>query len=275
MPIVRRRVKEFFGLEPYTAINPDEVVALGAAVQAGILSGAVKGALLLDVIPLSLGVETVGGAVAKIVFKNSTVPARATEMFSTSVDGQTSIKLHVLQGEREMAADCRSLGTFHLRGIPPMPAGIPQLEVEFLVDANGVLNVAAQERRSGRRAALQVVPNHGLTREEVERMEGESVAHAREDMTRHRIVDLVANSKLDLKWIGERAERLKGKLEPGYAADLGSRIRDLQRIVEAAERDWRSVDADAFFAAKMELDRASVRLQEVSIAESLRQESGG
>src|SRR5262249_28107271 len=153
-----------------------------------------KGALLLDVIPLSLGIETVGGAAAKIIFKNSTVPARATELFSTSVDGQTSIKLQIVQGEREMAADCRSLGVFHLRGIPPMPAGIPQVEVEFLVDANGVLNVSAHERRSGRRAALQVVPNHGLTREEVERMEADSVAHAREDMTRHRIVDLIANS---------------------------------------------------------------------------------
>jgi molecular chaperone DnaK (HSP70) len=272
MPIVRRRVREFFGTEPYTALNPDEVVALGAAVQAGILSGAVKGALLLDVIPLSLGIETVGGAVAKIIFKNSTVPARATEMFSTSVDGQTSIKLHVLQGEREMAADCRSLGQFHLRSIPPMPAGIPQVEVEFLVDANGVLNVAAHERRSGRRASLQVVPNHGLTREEVEKIEADSVAHAREDMTRHRIVDLVANSKLDLKWIGERLERYAGKLNPEYAAELRSQISGLRTLVDRAERDWRGVDADAFYEAKNRFDRSSVRLQEVSIAESLRED---
>lgn len=272
MPIVQRRVREFFGIEPYRALDPDQVVALGAAVQAGVLSGAVRGALLLDVIPLSLGIETVGGAVAKIIFKNSTVPARATEMFSTSVDGQTSIKLHILQGEREMAADCRSLGTFHLRGIPPMPAGIPQVEVEFLVDTNGVLNVSAHERRSGRRASLQVVPNHGLTREEVERMEAESLAHAREDMTRHRIVDLVANSKLDLKWIGERLEKHGDKLDAAYAADLRSQIADLRALVERAEQDWRSVDADAFHAAKNRLDQASVRLQEVSIAESLREE---
>ncbi|MEX2218315.1 MAG: Hsp70 family protein [Phycisphaerales bacterium] len=275
MPVVRRRVREYFGIEPYTALDPDTVVALGAAVQGAVLSGEVTGTLLLDVIPLSLGIETVGGAVAKLIMRNSGVPARATEMFSTSVDGQTSIKLHVLQGEREMAADCRSLGEFHLRGLPPMPAGIPQLEVEFLVDANGVLNVSAHERRSGRRSALQVVPNHGLTREEVDRMEAESFAHAREDMTRHRVVDLIVNAKLDVKWISERLERYRVNLEAGYAEALKSQISNLKAQTEQAEADWRSVDANAFQRAKEELDRASVRLQEVGIAESLRDERVG
>ncbi len=272
IPLVRRRVAEFFGLTPYTALDPDQVVALGAAVQAGILSGAVRGALLLDVIPLSLGIETMGGAVAKLVMKNSTIPARATEMFSTSVDGQTSIKLSVYQGEREMAADCRRLAEFHLRGLPPMPAGIPQVEVEFLVDASGVLNVSAHERRSGRRANLQVIPNHGLTREEVDRMEAESLAHAREDMTRHRIADLVVNSKLDLKWIGERFEKHRDKLDPAYAASLESQISNLKLLISAAESDWCSVDANALHAAKESLDQSSIRLQEISIAESLRED---
>ncbi len=272
IPLVRRRVAEFFGLTPYTALDPDQVVALGAAVQAGILSGAVKGALLLDVIPLSLGIETMGGAVAKLVMKNSTVPARATEMFSTSVDGQTSIKLSVYQGEREMAADCRRLAEFHLRGLPPMPAGIPQVEVEFLVDASGVLNVSAHERRSGRRANLQVIPNHGLTREEVDRMEAESFTHAREDMTRHRIADLVVNSKLDLKWIGERFEKHKDRLDPAYAGSLESQITNLKLLVSAAESDWCSVDPNALHAAKESLDQSSIRLQEISIAESLRED---
>lgn len=270
-PLVRRAVGDFFQLDPYIAVDPDQVVALGAAVQASILSGQTKGALLLDVIPLSLGIETVGGAVAKLIVRNSTVPAKASEFFSTSVDGQTSIRLSVFQGEREMAADCRRLGEFHLRGIPPMPAGIPQLEVQFLVDSSGVLNVSAHERRSGKRAALQVIPNHGLTREEVDRMERESYAHAREDMNRHRVVDLIANSKLDLKWIGERFERFKHILEAENRVDLQARMETLQEFVRRAETDWDSVDPNEFHRAKEELDRASVRLQEVGIAMSLKE----
>ncbi|MBS0192056.1 MAG: Hsp70 family protein [Phycisphaerales bacterium] len=270
-PLVRREVGRQFGLEPYIAVDPDRVVALGAAVQGSILSGSTRGALLLDVIPLSLGIETVGGAVAKLIVRNSTVPARAREFFSTSVDNQTAIRLSVFQGEREMAADCRRLGEFHLRGIPPMPAGIPQLEVEFLVDSSGVLNVSAHERRSGKRAALQVIPNHGLTREEVDRMERESFTHAREDMTRHRIVDLIANSALDLKWIGERFQRYQHILEPENRVELQNRIDELRSILERARTDWKSVDADAFHRAKEALDRASMRLQEVGIAMSLRE----
>lgn len=272
VPMVRRVVGEFFGLEPYTALDPDQVVALGAAVQAGILSGAATGSLLLDVIPLSLGIETAGGAVAKLIVRNTPVPARATEMFSTQVDGQTAIKLHVLQGEREMAEDCRSLGVFELRGLPPMPAGLPQIEVEFLVDANGVLEVRAHERRSGKRAQLQIVPNHGLSRDEVDRMEAESYAHAREDMTRHRIVDLIANGTLDLKWIGERLERHAGALEPAYRDDLRARVERLRALIERAREDWRAVDADELYRAKQGLDEASVRLQEVAIAASLRED---
>jgi len=272
VPLVRAKVGELFGLEPYTALDPDRVVALGAAVQASILAGERKGALLLDVIPLSLGIETVGGAVAKLIVRNSQVPARATEMFSTSVDGQTSIKIHVLQGEREMVEDCRSLGVFDLKGLPPMPAGVPQVEVEFLVDANGVLSVRAHERRSGKRAGIQVVPNHGLTRDEVDRIEAESFKHAKEDMTRHRVVDLIANASLDVKWITERFDKFKSELEPEYAKDLDARLAGVRSFIDRARADWQSVDANAFANAKDELDRASVRLQEVSIAASLRGE---
>ncbi len=270
VPLVRQEVEKFFGIEPYTALDPDRVVALGAAVQAGIMSGAASGMLLLDVVPLSLGIETQGGAMAKLIISGSTVPSRATEMFSTSVDGQTSIKIHVLQGEREMAEHCRSLGEFHLSGLPPMPAGIPQLAVEFLVDASGVLSVRAHEKRSGKRAQLQVIPSHGLSREEIDRIEAESLTHAREDMTRHRIVDLVVNSKLDLKWIGERLAKYGNMLEPGNRASLEARLAEVRSLIENAEFDWKTVDADAFYAAKQSLDEASVRLQEIGIAQSLK-----
>jgi len=272
IPLVRRLVGEFFDLEPYTALDPDQVVALGAAVQAGILSGDATGSLLLDVVPLSLGIETVGGAVAKIILRNSGVPARATEMFSTSVDGQTSIRLTVYQGEREMAGDCRSLAEFSLSGIPPMPAGIPQLEVEFLVDSSGILRVAAHERRSGKRAAIQVIPNHGLTPDEVSRIERDSLTHARDDMTQHRIVDLVVNARLDLKWITERLTRFGTLLDPPYRRDLESKVTTLRTLTDNAERDWRCVDPNTLHAAKESLDRASIRLQEVSITQSLRSE---
>ena len=270
-PLIRRAVGEFFGLTPYTSIDPDQVVALGAAIQAGVLSGVDRSSLLLDVIPLSLGIETVGGGIAKLIPRNAAVPARAREMFSTSVDGQTSIKLSIYQGEREMAEHCRKLGEFNLSGLPPMPAGIPQMEVEFLVDASGVLNVSAHERRSGKRATLQVVPSHGLSREEVDRIEFESYAFAREDMTRHRVADLVVNSKLDLKWIGERFDKHQSMLEPEYRAQLAGAMETLQELVARAQADWRLVNADQFNAAKLALDRASLRLQEISITESLKQ----
>jgi len=171
-----------------------------------------------------------------------------------------------------MAADCRLLGEFHLRGLPPMPAGIPQIEVEFLVDANGVLRVGATERRTGKRASIQVVPNHGLTRDEVDRMERESFAHARDDMARHRVTDLVVNAKMDLKWIGDRLARHGAALDPSARAELERLVSELRVMVESAERDWKSVQPDAMHRAKDALDRASVRLQEISITESLRAE---
>jgi len=271
-PLVRGTVGEFFQREPYTALNPDEVVALGAAVQASILAGGNRAMLLLDVIPLSLGIETVGGAVAKIIMRNTTVPSRATEMFSTSVDGQTNVKIHVLQGERELVRDCRSLAQFDLRGIPPMPAGIPQIEVEFLVDSNGILNVAAGERRSGRRASVQVVPRYGLTREDVDRMEGESFQHAREDMHAHRVIDLAVNAALDIKWIREAMARVHGELDSAYRAQLESMIASLQRFIDDSRANPARVDAEAFHRAKQSLDEASVRLHEIAIAQSLRGE---
>jgi molecular chaperone DnaK (HSP70) len=225
-----------------------------------------------------MGIETMGGAVAKVVMRNSAVPLRATEMFSTSVDGQTSITIKVLQGEREMAADCRELGTFFLRGIPRMPAGIPQVRVEFAIDVSGILSVSAVELRSGKRAAVQIVPNFGLSSEEIERIERESLIHARSDMKRHRLADLLANSSLDLHWINRQFVKHAEKLEPEDRRALGEAIETLRGFVERAKadtagglRETEAVDANAFQRAKEALDRASMRLHEISITESLKQ----
>jgi Fe-S protein assembly chaperone HscA len=197
IPAVQRLVSEAFelprrGKQPRTELNPDEVVALGAAVQAHILAGGSKATedmLLLDVTPLSLGIEALGGVVAKIIQRNSTIPASASESFTTGVDGQTNVAIHVLQGEREMAKDCRSLARFDLKGIPPMAAGMPRIEVKFLIDANGILNVSAVELRSGKQAEISVKPAYGLTDEQVESMILESFDHAEEDIHLRQLVE--------------------------------------------------------------------------------------
>ncbi|MFL6436058.1 MAG: Fe-S protein assembly chaperone HscA [Terriglobales bacterium] len=192
IPRVRALVKELFRREPHVELNPDEVVALGAAVQAHILAGGSKATedmLLLDVTPLSLGIEAMGGVVAKIIHRNSTIPASATEHFTTAVEGQTNVAIHVLQGERELADDCRSLARFDLKGIPPMPAGIPRIEVKFVIDANGILHVSAREQRSGKEAQIEVKPTYGLTDEQVEHMILASFDHAQEDFRKRQIVE--------------------------------------------------------------------------------------
>jgi len=192
IPLVRKLVEEQFQRKPHADLNPDEVVALGAAVQANILAGgseATSEMLLLDVTPLSLGIESLGGGVAKIIHRNSTIPASATEHFTTGVEGQTNVAIHVVQGEREMAKDNRSLARFDLKGIPPMPAGLPRIEVKFLIDANGILHVTARELRSGKEAEIEVQPSYGLTDEQVENMILESFDYAEEDFRQRQLVE--------------------------------------------------------------------------------------
>ncbi|MCI0365403.1 MAG: Hsp70 family protein, partial [Phycisphaerales bacterium] len=189
IPLVRDRVQALFGRVPHTELNPDEVVALGAAVQADILAGGKRDMLLLDVTPLSLGIETMGGVMSKIIPRNSTIPASATEMFTTFVEGQTNVKIHVLQGERELVQDCRSLAQFDLRDIPPMSAGMPRIEVKFLIDADGILNVAAQEQRTGKYQSIEVKPTYGLNDEEVERMILESFEYAEADIEARQVIE--------------------------------------------------------------------------------------
>src|SRR6266481_4810777 len=192
IPKVRRLVQDLFGRVPHTDLNPDEVVALGAAVQAHILGGGseiTKEMLLLDVTPLSLGIEVAGGVTDKIILRNSTVPASATQYYTTQVDGQTNVAIHVLQGERELARDCRSLARFDLKGVPPMTAGMPRIEVKFLIDANGILRVSAREQRSGQEAEIDVQPTYGLTDEQVENMLLESYDYAEEDFRQRQVIE--------------------------------------------------------------------------------------
>jgi molecular chaperone DnaK len=187
-PLVRRTVQEYFDRKPHRELNPDEVVALGAAVQANILDRGVKNMLLLDVTPLSLGIETYGGAVAKVIPRNSTIPASAQELYTTGVDNQTGIEIHVLQGERELAKDCRSLARFTLK-VPPAPAGLPRIEVKFLIDANGILQVGAKDLRTGEQHSIEVQPSYGISDTEIERMLEESIEYAEQDFAERQLIE--------------------------------------------------------------------------------------
>src|SRR5512135_1922994 len=190
MPKVQQVVKEFFGKEPHKGVNPDEVVAIGAAIQGGVLKGEVKDVLLLDVTPLSLGIETLGGVMTRLIDRNTTIPTRKSQIFSTAADNQTSVEIHVLQGERDMARDNRTLGKFHLMGIPSAPRGIPQIEVTFDIDANGILNVSALDKATGKQQAITITASSGLNKDEVEKMVKEAEAHAAEDKRRRQEIDV-------------------------------------------------------------------------------------
>ena len=248
IPKVRQLVQDLFGRTPHTDLNPDEVVALGAAVQANILGGGseiTKEMLLLDVTPLSLGIEVAGGVTDKIILRNSTIPASATQYYTTQVDGQTNVAIHVLQGERELARDCRSLARFDLKGVPPMTAGMPRIEVKFLIDANGILHVSAREQRSGKEAEIKVQPSYGLTDEQVENMLLESFDYAEEDFRQRQVIEARREADTIL------AALAKGKKNDAWQ-DLAS---DERRKIETLEKALIAVkDGDNYQAIRDAID---------------------
>jgi len=232
MPLINETVKKFFGKEPNRSVNPDEVVSVGAAVQGGVLAGDVKDILLLDVTPLSLGVETLGGVMTRLIERNTTIPTRKSETFSTASDGQTSVEIHVLQGEREMARDNRTLGRFHLEGIPPAPRGLPQIEVTFDIDANGILNVAAKDKATGKEQKITITQSSGLAKDEVEKMVTDARAHEAEDKKRREEVEQ-RNRTENLAYQMEKLlKENKEKLSAGTAKELEELIAEAHRVRE-------------------------------------------
>ena len=262
IPKVRVLVEELFQRKPHTDLNPDEVVALGAAVQANILGGgseATENMLLLDVTPLSLGIEVAGGVTDKIILRNSTIPASATQHYTTQIDGQTNVAIHVLQGERELATDCRSLARFDLKGIPPMAAGIPRVEVKFLIDANGILHVSAREQRSGKEAEIQVQPSYGLTDEQVEGMILDSFDNAEEDFRKRQLIEARAETATIL------AALEKGKKSPAW----GALTTDEKKQIAKMEKSLAAVNAEEDYQAIRKaidaLNQGTMRLAELMI----------
>jgi molecular chaperone DnaK len=267
IPKVQQMVKEFFGKEPHKGVNPDEVVAVGAAIQAGVLGGEVKDLLLLDVTPLSLGIETLGGVFTKLIDRNTTIPTRKSEIFSTASDNQTSVEVHVLQGERPMARDNRTLGKFHLVGIPPAPRGVPQVEVTFDIDANGIVNVSAKDLGTGREQKITITASSGLAKDEIDRMMREAESHAEEDLRVRESVE--ARNKLDgLIYSTEKTlSEHRDKIDAATASDI-------EAAVASAKSKLDSNDAGEINAAYDHLVKSSHKLAEIMYQQASQQGGG-
>src|SRR6202048_2589707 len=249
MPMVQQAVKDLFGKEPRKDVNPDEAVAVGAAIQAGVLSGEVKDVLLLDVTPLSLGIETLGGIMTKLIEKNTTIPTKAANTFSTADDNQTAVTIHVLQGERDRAADNKSLGKFDLTDIPPQPRGMPQVEVSFDIDANGILNVSAKDKASGKEQKIIIKASSGLNEDEIKRMVRDAEAHAEEDKRFRELVD--ARNKADgmIHTVEKTVKDLGEKVDAGERAKVESALWYLRTALKGEDRNVIEKKSDALAQA--------------------------
>jgi molecular chaperone DnaK len=228
IPMVQQLVKDLFQREPHKGVNPDEVVAIGAAIQGGVLAGDVKDVLLLDVTPLSLGIETLGGVMTRLIESNTTIPTKKSEVFSTAADNQPSVEIHILQGERPMAADNRTLGRFHLDGIPPAPRGMPQIEVTFDIDANGILHVGAKDKATGKEQSIRITSSSGLDKSEIEKMKNAAKEHAAEDKQKKEAVEVKNQADSLVFQTKKQIDELKEKVPADVKSRLESEIKKVE-----------------------------------------------
>jgi molecular chaperone DnaK len=268
MPRVQQKVREIFGKEPHRGVNPDEVVAVGAAIQAGVLSGEVKDVLLLDVTPLSLGIETLGGVLTKLIEKNTTIPTKKSQIFSTAADNQPAVSIHVLQGERAMAGDNKTLGRFELVGIPTAPRGVPQIEVAFDIDANGIVHVSAKDLGTGKEQSIRITASSGLSKDEIDKLTREAESHMEDDKRKKDLIEARNQADSLVYQIEKNIREFGDKIDAAEKAKIEDHVASVKKAMEGD-------DAGAIRSAQDELARTSHKLAEAMYAKTSGQQQPG